>query len=95
MPKILRLQADYDCPPIWSVDEVDYLDPQDLDLSSALRERIKAWAERYDQNYAADSSKIGFPTERARAEFHEAGRQLSQEMQAELAAKGYQVEYRN
>jgi len=94
MAKILILQADYSCPPIWSSEEADYLDPEDLPISTALRVQINEWADQCNQNYSqADHTKTGFKSEVDRRQFHQRGEQLAQVMQVELESLGYQVKY--
>jgi hypothetical protein len=45
----IKLWADYGSYPIWVVDEIDNIAPEELPLSQPTIQRLNAWQDTYDQ----------------------------------------------
>ena len=48
MVKRIKLMPDYNCYPIWDMDEVDNINPQDLPLKTETIHRLNAWADLFE-----------------------------------------------
>ncbi|AUI64684.1 hypothetical protein [Amycolatopsis sp. BJA-103] len=77
--------ADYDCQPLWDVSAPGDIDPASLPLGGETRERIAAWAGRYDDTLDRDvPQRSGFRTEEAARRWLEDGRLLAERIRREL-----------
>ena len=93
--RVIRLMADYQCPPIWERvgDDLAPKDPASLPISAALAERIVAWSAEYGGTLnAADPASSGFPSDDAEIDWNKRGRGLWRELRAELGAD-FRVDY--
>jgi len=79
--------TDYQCFPLWEASPgvVGNINPQDLPISTSLREALLAWAAKYDATLnMADPLSSGFDSRQAASEFREEGDALAQRLQKEL-----------
>lgn len=91
--RTIKLMADYQCFPLWEVSPeiVGNINPQDLPISSMLKQALMMWAAKFDATLNMDDPvSSGFGSERAANEFREEGDALAQRLQEELG-KNYVV----
>jgi len=92
-PIPLKLMADYDYYPLWQMNEVGNLDPDQLSLSTILKKHLKNWAEWYDETLTVDDpTSSGFKNWRDSLLFEEEGKFLWRQLQEELGTE-YEVFY--
>ncbi len=48
MSKKIKLMADYQCYPLWDMEEIGNIDPNKLPISIVLKRQLNTWAECYD-----------------------------------------------
>jgi hypothetical protein len=87
--RTIKLMVDYQCYPLWEASPgvVGNIDPGELPISSALRERLMAWASTFDATLNMDDPVTsGFPTDQAAEEFRKEGLELAQQLQDGLGA---------
>ena len=88
MTKRIKLMADYESFPLWDVDEVGNLNPDELPLSQETKERLERWADRYDATLnRQDPLASGFASPSEEAAFEEEGRALWKKLEEELGAE--------
>lgn len=91
----IKLWADYGCYPIWRVDEVDNIDPEELPLSKETMKRLNAWQEVYDQTLNQDYPPLScFSNPQAEQNFKQEGIKLWKQLRLELEPD-YEVFYEN
>lgn len=91
--RTIKLMADYQCFPLWEASPgiVGNIDPQDLPISSWLKQALMTWAGKFDATLNMDDpASSGFESEDAVNEFREEGDALVQRLQEELG-KNYTV----
>lgn len=97
MVRKIKLMPDYQCYPLWALDEeaLDNLNPQTLPLSSETIWRLEDWAKRFDSwmNWDDPTSSIE-PSTKAVVAFDEEGRRLWQRLIQELGPN-YEVYYKS
>lgn len=99
MPRNIRLMPDYYCWPLWDMDSVGNLDPNQLPITPELRVRLQRWAEAYDAtlNLAEPQTSV-FASEDAerayRERFAAEGEAIWRELRAQLGPS-YRVYYRD
>ena len=79
--------ADYECFPLWKIEETQYsnIAPSDLPISRSLAEDLLLWADRYDQTLnRADPAASGFSSTAAEIEFEGDGLRLWHRLMEEL-----------
>lgn len=85
--------ADYQCYPLWNVEEVGNIDPNKLPISTVLKKHLNSWAECYDETLVIDDPKLsGFKNDKEALAFEEQGRFLWQQLQKELGNQ-YEIFY--
>jgi hypothetical protein len=85
--RAVKLMADYHCFPLWEASRgvVGNIDPQDLPISSLLKQRLIAWAAKFDATLNMDDPvSSGFDSEQVANEFQQEGKILAQHLQEEL-----------
>jgi len=85
--RVIKLMADYQCFPLWkaSPGAVGNINPQNLPISSSLKQRLMTWAAKFDATLNMnDPAKSGFESEQASSEFRQEGEILAQCLQEEL-----------
>ena len=85
--RAIKLMADYQCFPLWeaSAGYVGNINPDDLPISSSLRDRLMAWAAVFDTTLDMDDpASSGFESEEAANDFRIEGLALAQQLQDEL-----------
>lgn len=95
MPKHIKLMADYDCYPLWSMapDHVGNINPETLPLSPEIKLRLQQWAKAYDETLNRDDpASSGFKSEDDAVAFEEEGMRLWQRLCQELGPE-YEVAY--
>lgn len=91
----IKLWADYGSYPIWGVDEIDNIDPEELPLSQETIDRLNAWQDAYDQTLNQDYPPLSdFPTPQAKQKFEQEAIKLWQKLRVELAPD-YEVFYQD
>ncbi|MDJ0661467.1 MAG: hypothetical protein QNJ42_18550 [Crocosphaera sp.] len=91
----IKLWADYESYPIWGVDEIDNIAPEELPLSQATIKRLNAWQNTYDQTLNQDYTPLSnFPNQQAEIDFNQEGILLWQQLRLELSPD-YEVFYQN
>jgi hypothetical protein len=89
----IKLMADYQCYPLWNVEEVGNIDPNKLPISTVLKKHLNSWAECYDETLVIEEPKLsGFNNEKEALAFEEQGRFLWQQLQKELGNQ-YEIFY--
>jgi hypothetical protein len=92
----IKLWADYGSYPIWGVDEIDNIAPEELPLSKETIDRLNAWQDAYDQTLNQDYPPLsGFPTLQAERDFKREAINLWKKLRLELAPEDYEVFYQN
>ena len=94
MSKILKLMPDYNCFPLWKIDdELGNVNPDDLPLSTDVKVALRTWADAYDktlnQEYPPDS---GFASPAEEEDFEAEGKRLWKVLQEQLGPD-YRVAY--
>ena len=85
--------ADYECFPLWGVDRVGNVDPEDLPLSDETKSWLERWAEAYDQTLnRQDPLSSGFATQQDEDAFESEGKALWNKLKDELGS-AYHVLY--
>lgn len=85
--KTLRLSAVYGAPPIFNldVDEMGYMEPSDLHLSSHLLARLEEWNKEFQQTFSDDyPPDSGFTSEDDRNRHNTCGAEIATLLQQEL-----------
>ncbi|WP_375327996.1 hypothetical protein [Microcystis sp. BLCC-F210] len=66
----IKLWADYGSYPLWGVDEIDNIAPEELPLSQATIQRLNAWQDTYDKTLNQDYPPLSdFPNQQAEMDF--------------------------
>jgi hypothetical protein len=97
MTRELKLMTDYHCFPLWEPleDGTRNVSPDELPLSSDLREALREWAAAYDRTLNHDYPPLsGFASPAEEGAFEVEGRRLWKELQAQLGPT-YRVVYRS
>ena len=59
----IKLWADYGSYPLWGVDEIDNIAPEELPLSQATIQRLNPWQDTYDKTLNQDYPPLSdFPS---------------------------------
>ncbi|AUT64907.1 hypothetical protein [Paraburkholderia terrae] len=85
----IKLMADYQCFPLWEASPgvVGNINPQDLPISSLLKQKLMTWAATFDATLNMnDPASSGFENEQAANEFRLEGETLARSLQNELGA---------
>ncbi|MGB5595535.1 MAG: hypothetical protein WBM32_18565 [Crocosphaera sp.] len=91
----IKLWADYGSYPIWVVDEIDNIAPEELPLSQPTIQRLNAWQDTYDQTLNQDYPPLSaFPNQQAEIDFNQEGIRLWEQLRLELSPD-YEVFYQN
>lgn len=80
---------DYECFPLWETlsDGSRNLSPDELPISAELKQRLRAWAQRYDETLRRDDpASSGFASEEQEHDFESEGLRLWSALRAELGA---------
>ncbi|MBD1936406.1 hypothetical protein H6F73_03590 [Microcoleus sp. FACHB-68] len=93
MFKRIKLMTDYDCYPLWDIDDPGDIDPSELPLSEETVKRLLQWQQTYEgiMNWD-DPHSAGFASEADRVAFEEEGISLWQQLQQELG-NDWEVSY--
>lgn len=95
MMQRIKLMADFDCYPLWDMDDGGDIDPTDLPLSEATIERLLNWQNIYDGIIDWDDpASAGFASKQEERAFEREGISLWQKVQQELG-DDYQVFYKS
>ncbi|MDB9514370.1 hypothetical protein PN499_24520 [Kamptonema animale CS-326] len=95
MVQRIKLMADFDCYPLWDIDDAGDIDPTELPLSEETIERLLNWQKIYDGIIDWDDPALaGFASEQEKIAFEREGISLWQQLQKELGDE-YQVVYKN
>jgi hypothetical protein len=84
----IKLWADYGSYPLWGVDEIDNIAPEELPLSQATIQRLNAWQDTYDKTLNQDYPPL------SEMDFKQEGISLWKQLCLELAPD-YEVFYQN
>ncbi len=91
--KKIKLMADYQCYPLWDIEKVGNIDPNQLPISAVLKKHLNIWAECYDEILVIDNPKFsGFKNEVEALAFEAQGQFMWQQLQKELG-NTYEVFY--
>jgi hypothetical protein len=91
----IKLWADYGSYPLWGVDEIDNIAPEELPLSQETIQRLNAWQDTYDRTLNQDYPPLSdFPNQQAEIDFNQEGISLWKQLLLELASD-YEVFYQN
>jgi hypothetical protein len=91
----IKLWADYGSYPIWGVDEIDNIAPEELPLSQQTIDRLNAWQDAYDQTLNQDYPPLSdFSSPQVKRNFEREGINLWQKLRVELAPD-YEVFYQD
>ena len=83
----IKLMPDYQCWCLWDMIDPKNLNPDTLQISEPLRERLHAWEAAFDKTLdLADPTRIGFEDEQEYNAFYEMGWELFDSLQSELPA---------
>lgn len=89
----IKLWADYGSYPIWGVDEIDNIAPEELPLRQETIDRLNAWQDAYDRTLNQDYPPLSdFSTPQAKQKFEQEAIKLWQKLRVELAPD-YEVFY--
>ena len=93
--KKIKLMADFDCYPLWDLDDAGDIDPASLPLISETIARLEKWQKCYDgiMNWDEPASS-DFASEEERVAFEREGISLWQQLQKELGYE-YEVVYKS
>ncbi|MEG4021262.1 hypothetical protein [Microcoleus sp. S13C4] len=95
MMQRIKLMADFDCYPLWDMDDGGDIDPTDLPLREATIERLLNWQNIYDGIMDWDDpASAGFASKQEEIAFEREGISLWQKVQKELG-DDYQVFYKS
>jgi hypothetical protein len=91
----IKLWADYGSYPLWGVDEIDNIAPEELPLTQETIQRLNAWQDTYDQTLNQEYPPLSnFPNQQAEMDFQQEGISLWKQLRLELAPD-YEVFYQN
>jgi hypothetical protein len=91
----IKLWADYGSYPLWGVDEIDNIAPEELPLSQATIQRLNTWQDTYDKTLNQDYPPLSdFPNQQAEIDFKQEGISLWKQLCLELTSD-YEVFYQN
>ena len=91
----IKLWADYGSYPLWAVDEIDNIAPEELPLSQATIQRLNTWQDTYDKTLNQDYPPLSnFANKQAEIDFNKEGIILWQQLRLELSPD-YEVFYQN
>lgn len=86
--KKIKLMADYECFPLWDASPEGggrNINPDELPISSSLKDRLNLWALKYDntlnRDYPPDS---GFKSDEEENQFNIEGRSIFEKLKEEL-----------
>lgn len=89
----IKLWADYGSYPLWGVDEIDNIAPEELPLSQETIQRLNAWQNTYDQTLNQDYPPLSnFSNQPSEIYFNQEGIRLWKQLRLELAPD-YEVFY--
>ncbi len=95
MMQRIKLMADFDCYPLWDMDDVGDIDPTELPLTEATIGRLLNWQKTYDGIIDWDDpASAAFASEQEKIAFEREGISLWQKVQKELG-DDYQVFYKS
>jgi hypothetical protein len=95
MVQRIKLMADFDCYPLWDMDDGGDIDPTDLPLSEATIERLLNWQKIYDGIIDWDDpASAGFASLKEEIAFERKGISLWCQLKRELG-DDYQVFYKS
>jgi len=95
MMQRIKLMADFDCYPLWDMDDGGDIDPTDLPLSEGTIERLLNWQNIYDGIIDWDDpASAGFASKQEEIAFEREGMSLWQKVQKELE-NDYHVFYKS
>lgn len=93
MTQKIKLMADYQCWPLWDLQEPDNIHPAELPLSHETIERLLRWSDAYDAILNLDDpASSGFESQEAAAAFEQEGIRLWLQLRQELTPD-YEVFY--
>lgn len=93
MAKKIKLMPDYQCWPLWNIEEPDNINPAELPLSAKTIEGLLKWAQTFDETLNWDDpASSGFESEEADTAFEREGIRLWHQLRKELAPN-YEVYY--
>jgi len=93
MMQRIKLMADFDCYPLWDMDDGGDIDPTDLPLSEGTIERLLNWQNIYDGIIDWDDpASAGFASEKEKMVFEREGISLWKKLQKELGDE-YEIVY--
>lgn len=89
----IKLWADYGSYPLWGVDKIDNIAPEELPLSQETIQRLNPWQDTYDKTLNQDYPPLSdFPNRQAEIDFNQEGISLWEQLRLELAPN-YEVFY--
>jgi hypothetical protein len=95
MVQRIKLMADFDCYPLWDMDDGGDIDPTELPLSEATIERLLNWQKIYDGIIDWDDpASAGFASEQEEIAFERKGISLWHQLKKELG-DDYQIFYKS
>ncbi len=95
MLKRIKLMPDYDCFPLWEMDDIGEINPNELPLSQETINRLMKWKKIYDKLLnVKDPASSDFVNEDERIAFEKEGIYLWKQLQKELENQ-YKVYYRS
>ena len=81
----IKLMADYQCYPLWDVENVGNIDPNKLPISAVLKKYLNLWAECYDEILVLEEPRLSaFKNEMEALAFEAQGQFLWRHLQKEL-----------
>ncbi len=83
---------DYQCWPLWDVDEIGNIDPHTLPISQEAVARLERWAAAFEEDFNWDDPASSVWPEGKLDEFEAEGIRLWEQLRAELASQ-YDVGY--
>lgn len=83
MYKRLKLMADYDCWPLWDLDDPHNVDPHELRLTAELLAELLAWSEMFDGILDRSTGHAAFKSEQQEHAFDQTGRRLLEALRKE------------
>jgi len=91
----IKLMADYYCHPLWgtSIEDMGDISPEDLPLSSELKDDLNEWAKRFNAILNEDDpASSGFINDEEEQHFMEDGYKLAECLRNELGPD-YEIIY--
>lgn len=83
--KKIKLMPDYNCYPLWDIDKLKNIAPQELPLSKKLCVKLESWQKQYDKTLNSDYPPLsGFENEKMKKSFIKEAENLKKELQVEL-----------